>query len=200
MRIAVCDDHLIFADALAGALHRRGHVVVGTAVTLDEVIDLVGRERPEICLLDLWFDGLTSLGVARRLREEHPEVRVVLLTADPGPEATSALDGGVIQAIVGKHWGLALVEQTLARVAAGRQVSRPVPLRAESKGLVAPPLTGREREVLVLLANGASTIEMRERLDVSEHTVRTHVRSVLSKLGAHSRVEALRVAHDRALV
>jgi DNA-binding NarL/FixJ family response regulator len=92
------------------------------------------------------------------------------------------------------------VVQILARVAAGRHVHRLVPLRAEGAEPVAPYLTAREREVLALLATGASTTEMRERLDVSEHTVRTHVRSVLSKLGAHSRVEALRVAHDRGLV
>lgn len=200
MRVAVCDDHALFADALADALQRLGHVVVGTAVTLDDVVDLVARERPEICLLDLWFEGLPSLVVAHRLREEHPEVHVVLLTADSAPEAVAALEAGVIQAIVGKHWSLALVDQTLARVAAGHQVRRLVPVRAEGKKPVAPHLTTREREVLALLATGASTIEMRRRLDVSEHTVRTHVRSLLSKLGVHSRVEALRVAHDHGLV
>jgi two-component system, NarL family, nitrate/nitrite response regulator NarL len=200
MRVAVCDDHAMFADALADALRRLGHVVVGTADTLDEVVDLVARELPEICLLDLWFDGLPSLGAAGRIRVEHPEVRVVLLTADPAPEAVAALDAGVIQAIVGKHWSLALVVQTLARVAAGRHVRRLVPLRAEGAEPVAPHLTAREQEVLALLATGASTTEMREHLDVSEHTVRTHVRSLMSKLGVHSRVEALRVAHDRGLV
>jgi len=200
MRIAVCDDHVMFADALADALQRLGHVVVGTAVTLDQVADLVTRERPEICVLDLWFDGRPSLSVACRLREEQPEVRVVLLTADSAPEAGAALDCGVIQAIVGKHWSLALIDQTLARVAAGRHVRRLVPLRAEGTEPVPAPLTGREQEVLALLATGASTTEMRQRLEVSEHTVRTHVRSLLSKLGVHSRIEALRVAHDRGLV
>ncbi len=106
----------------------------------------------------------------------------------------------VIQAIVGKHWSLALVVQTLARVAAGRHVRRLVPLRAEGKQPVTPHLTAREREVLALLATGASTTQIRQHLDISEHTVRTHVRSLLSKLGVHSRVEALRVAHDRGLV
>ena len=200
MRVAVCDDHALFADALADALQRLGHVVVGTAGTLDEVFDLVARESPEICLLDLWFDRLPSLDVARRLREEHPETRIVLLTADPAREAVLALEEDVIQAIVGKHWSLALVVQTLARVAAGRQVRRLVPLRTEGKQPVTPHLTAREREVLALLATGASTTQIRQRLDISEHTVRTHVRSLLSKLGVHSRVEALRVAHDRGLV
>ena len=244
MRVAVCDDHALFADALADALQRLGHVVVGTAGTLDEVVDLVARERPEICLLDLWFDGLPSLDVARGLREEHPETRIVLLTVgvehaapvrtgehpkatvldrrvvegdpdrgelaivavvllaacDGGREAVLALEEDVIQAIVGKHWSLALVVQTLARVAAGRHVRRLVPLRAEGRQPVTPHLTAREREVLALLATGASTAQIRQHLDISEHTVRTHVRSLLSKLGVHSRVEALRVAHDRGLV
>jgi two-component system, NarL family, nitrate/nitrite response regulator NarL len=200
MRVAVCDDHSMFADALADALRRLGHVVVGTAVTLAEVVDLVARERPEICLLDLWFDGLVSLDVAGRLRDEHPEVRVVLLTADLAAEAAAALDSGVVQAVVGKHWSLALIDHTLARVAAGGQVHRLVPVQARDREPAAPHLTGREQEVLSLLATGASTTEMRQRLEVSEHTIRTHVRSVLSKLGVHSRVEALRVAHDRGLV
>ncbi len=200
MRLVVCDDHEMFVDAFAVALGRLGHDVVGTTTRLAEVPDLVRRTEPTLCLLDLWFDGVASLDVARRLRTDHRTLRTVLLTADAATEAVAALDDGVIDAIAGKDWTITLIDQTLARVEAGRPVRRLVGVRQRGADATAPRLTLRERQVLELLASGASTVEIRRALGVSDHTVRSHVRSVLSKLGAHSRVEALRVARDHDLL
>lgn len=200
MRVMVCDDHAMFLEALADALTRLGHEVVATTTDLDEVAALVGRSRPDAVLIDLWFDDRPSLPVARRLAAGHPEARLVLLTADVSPEALAALDEGVVQAVAHKSWGLALIDQTLTRVASGSPVRRLLAMPSTGTRAEGPRLTGRELQVLRLMSGGASTTEMRLRLGVSEHTVRSHVRSLLAKLGVHTRVEAVRRAHDHGLV
>jgi two-component system nitrate/nitrite response regulator NarL len=200
MRLVVCDDHEMFTEAMGLALGRLGHEVVGTANHLDEVPALVEDTQPELCILDLWFESESALEVAHRLRIGHPSLRIVLLTADASPEAVTALDCGDIDAIAGKEWTISLIDQTLARVASGRPVRRLVGVGRDSTVGTAPLLTAREQQVLDLLAAGSSTLEITLRLGVSDHTVRSHVRNVLAKLGAHSRVEALRVARDRALL
>lgn len=200
MRLVVCDDHVMFLEALAGALAALGHEVAGTTGSLDAVPGLVERERPEACLLDLWFGDVQSLDMARGLRESRPELHVVLLTGDPSPEAIAAMDAGTVQAVAHKTWKLTLINQTLTRIASGAPVRRLVAIPSAHSETDRPRLTSREHEVLDLMATGASTTDIRYRLGVSEHTVRSHVRNLLAKLGAHTRVEAVRRAHEHGLV
>jgi two-component system nitrate/nitrite response regulator NarL len=201
MRLLVADDHDMFLEMLSAALRRRGHDVVATTETLDDIVDLVATTDPELCLLDLWFGQDTALAAARRLREEHPGVRIVLLTGEQPDEAVGILQEGVVDAVAGKLWTLDRIDQLLHSVRDGRQVRRVVGtetlVEATPRG---DRLTEREQEVLRLLATGACTTEIGDALGVSTHTVRTHIRSLLSKLSVHSRVEALRVAYDRGLV
>jgi two-component system nitrate/nitrite response regulator NarL len=201
MKLLVADDHDMFLEMLSAALRRRGHDVVATTETLDDIVDLVATTGPELCLLDLWFGQDTALTAARRLREEHPGVRIVLLTGEQPDEAVGILQEGVVDAVAGKLWTLDRIDQLLHSVRDGRQVRRVVGTEALVEAT--PPgdrLTEREQEVLRLLATGACTTEIGDALGVSTHTVRTHIRSLLSKLSVHSRVEALRVAYDRGLV
>lgn len=200
MKLLVFDDHDLFREALTAALRRRGHEIPAETGILEEVPGLVSRHRPDACLLDLWFGLELSLDVARLVHRTDPDVHIVLLTADVAPEATAALDEGVIRGIAHKSWHLAVVEEMLQRVAQHRPVRHLVPLPTVPEPDPGPSLTDRELEVLHLIADGASTTDVRHRLGVSEHTVRTHVRHVLSKLGAHNRVEAVSRAHDRGLL
>lgn len=200
MRLLVCDDHTMFRDALTTALEHRGHEVVGTTGALDEVLGLVIDHEPDACLLDLWFEDSLSLDVAQAIRAVAPAVHVVLLTADVAYEATAALETGAVSAVAHKTWQLDLVDETLARVADGRPARRLVSLPRPAQREPVPRLTDREHEVLRLVADGASTTEMRHRLGVSEHTVRSHVRHLMAKLGVHSRVEAVHRAHEHGLV
>lgn len=201
MRLLVADDHDMFLEMLSAALRRRGHDVVGTTETLDDVVGLVATTQPELCLLDLWFGQETALATARRLREEHPGVRIVLLTGERAAEAVPVLQEGVVDAVAGKLWTLDRIDQLLQTVLDGHQIRRVVGAEVT---VVTPPrgnrLTDREYEVLRLLAGGACTAEIGDTLGVSTHTVRTHIRSLLAKLSVHSRVEALRVAYDQGLV
>jgi two-component system nitrate/nitrite response regulator NarL len=198
VRLLVCDDHAMFRDALCTALQSLGHDVVGTTGELHEVAGLVADREPDVCLLDLWFGDHDSLDVAHAVRSEAPDVHVVLLTADVGAPAAAALDAGLVSAVAHKTWPLDVVEETLDRLADGRPARRLVPLPRQDRR--EPDLTDREQQVLRLVADGASTTEMRHRLGVSEHTVRSHVRHLMAKLGAHSRLEAVHRAHQHGLV
>jgi two-component system, NarL family, nitrate/nitrite response regulator NarL len=200
MRLIVSDDHDLFREALTTALPRLGHEVVADTGVLAEVPLLVARHHPEVCLLDLWFGLELSLDVARRVHRANPDVHIVLLTADVAPEATAALEEGVVRGIAHKSWHLTVVEQMLVRLAQRKPVRHLVPLPAAPAEIRGPALTHREMEVLQLIAEGASTTDVRQQLGVSEHTVRTHVRNVLGKLGAHNRVEAVSRAHDQGLI
>jgi DNA-binding NarL/FixJ family response regulator len=200
MRLVVCDDHAMFLDAFADALTRLGHDVVGTTSDLTAVGSLVASTAPTACLLDVWFEDRPSFEVARELRELHPDLQIVLLTAEVSPEALALLEEGTVQAVAHKSWRLDLIHETISRVATGVPVRRLMAMPDMRSSLESPRLTARELEVLQLMAQGASTIEIRHRLSISEHTVRSHVRSLLAKLGAHTRVEAIRRAHDHGLV
>jgi two-component system nitrate/nitrite response regulator NarL len=200
VRLLVCDDHAMFRDALCTALQSLGHDVVGTTGELHEVAELAADREPDACLLDLWFGDHDSLDVARAVRSEAPEVHVVLLSADVGAQAAAALDAGLVSAVAHKTWPLGVVAETLDRLADGRPARRLVPLPRQDRREPVPDLTDREQEVLRLVADGASTTEMRHRLGVSEHTVRSHVRHLMAKLGAHSRLEAVHRAHQHGLV
>jgi DNA-binding NarL/FixJ family response regulator len=199
MRVVVCDDHAMFLDAFAWALTRLGHDVVGRTSDLGDVTRLVDDANPQVCVLDLWFDDTQSLDVARTLRERHPGLMIVLLTGDAAPEALAALDQGTVQAVAHKSWNLALIDETLTRIASGVAVRRLLAMPRSREGAATPSLTLREREVLGLMVSGASTVEIRHRLGVTEHTVRSHVRNVLAKLGAHTRVEAVHRALEQGL-
>ena len=124
----------------------------------------------------------------------------MLLTADVADRAATALETGVVSGVAHKTWPLTLVAETLARLADGQPARRLMPLPRPPRRGPVPDLTDREREVLRLVAGGASTTEMRHRLGVSEHTVRSHVRHLMAKLGVHSRVEAVHRAHQHGLV
>lgn len=190
------DDHTIFVEALLAALPEHGFTVVATAGSVAATVEVVRRHAPDVCLLDRYFadgDGLDALG---ELRRSSPETKILVLTADGDVQGMrSALSSGA-SGYVNKMCGLGALVAAVEGVVAGEVV---VELAAEKEPRLAGTtdalrlaahLTARERECLALLVEGAQTHAMAEGLGVSTTTVRTHVQSVLTKLGVHSRLEA----------
>jgi DNA-binding NarL/FixJ family response regulator len=203
VRILIADDHPITRDALAALLVQHGFSVVGEAGDGEEAIELVRRLRPQIVLLDLSMPGLGGLEALPRLREAAPETEVVVLTASGTEEnLLAAIRGGaagyllksepperIAEFLRGVGQGEAALSGAVARrlLEQVRDGGGPGGVPDE----IARSLSAREVEVLILLDERLGTDEIAARLYISEHTVRSHVKSLLRKLGVSSRREAL---------
>jgi two-component system, NarL family, nitrate/nitrite response regulator NarL len=203
VRILIVDDHPITRDALAALLGQQGFSVVGEAAEGEEAVELTRRLRPQIVLLDLSMPGLGGLEALPRLREVAPETEVVVLTASGTEEnLLAAIRGGAAGYLL-KSEPPERIAQFLRGVGQGEaalsgEVARRLLEQVRGGGgpgvvpdEIAKSLTARELEVLLLLDEHLGTDEIATRLYISEHTVRSHVKSLLRKLGVSSRREAL---------
>jgi two-component system NarL family response regulator len=202
VRILLVDDHPITREALAALLEQHDFTVVGQAGDGEEAIELARRLRPQLVLLDLSMPGLSGLQALPRIRDAAPECEVVVLTASGTEEnLLSAIRGGAAGYLL-KSEPPERIAQFLRGVADGQAaLSGEVARRlldqvreGSGRGVpdrIASSLSAREVEVLLLLDEHLRTDEIAGRLYISEHTVRSHVKSLMRKLGVSSRREAL---------
>ena len=191
MRLVLCDDNRIFCEALAVALEARGHQALAIATTADEGVAAVARHQPDACLLDFRFhEGGEGLGAARAIRDQYPDTAVLVVSGPGGQLAPLAAAQIGVAGFFGKDQELDKIAIALDTIAAGRVTSPPEP--PEQDRLSA--LTPSETEVLRRIAAGQSTKTMAREMSVTTETLRTYVKNVLGKLGAHSRLEAAALA------
>src|SRR5438105_13903977 len=204
LQLLIVDDHPLTRDALAALMQQHGFEVAGQASEGAEAIELARALSPDVILLDLSMPGLDGLEALPRLREAAPECEVVVLTADGTEEnLLAAIRGGaagyllkseaperIVEFLEGVSRGEAALSGAVARrlleqlrAGGGRETGVP--------NSIAAALSAREVEVLLLLDERLDTDEIAKRLFISEHTVRSHVKSVLAKLGVSSRREAI---------
>ncbi len=183
--------------------------VVGEAEDGHRAVELAATLQPDVILMDIRMPGLDGIEATRRVMAEQPGVRVVVLTTfDLDDYVYAALRAGAsafllkdakeaqllaairVAADGGSLFAPAVTQRLIARFADS----------GEEPAVELPSLTAREREVLVLVARGLSNAEIAERLVISEHTTKTHVASLLQKLGLRSRVQAVVVAYESGLV
>ena len=203
-RILVVDDHPLTRDALAALLEQHGFRVVGQAADGEEAVARARELHPDLVLLDLSMPGMDGLEALPRLRAAAPGCEVVVLTAS-GTEQNllGAIRGGAAgyllkseppERIVDFLRGVARGEAALSGAVARRLVEQVRDGGGLASGVpdaIAAALSAREVEVLLLLDEHLGTDEIAQRLYISEHTVRSHVKSLLRKLGASSRREAI---------
>jgi two-component system nitrate/nitrite response regulator NarL len=199
MRLVLCDDHRLLAEALATALRANGHQVVAVTTTPEAGYRAVVEHRPDVCLLDVGFPGASGLDVITRMTSACDGCKVLILSGRSNPDmVNAALTAGAAGFVV-KEQGIDRILQALDRVLEGQAVvdssllraalSLPMPLRSP-EGQRLHSLTSREREALGRIAVGDSTKEIARAMHVSESTARTHVQNVLTKLGVRSRLQA----------
>jgi DNA-binding NarL/FixJ family response regulator len=206
-RVVMAEDDVLFREALATLLERSGFEIVGRAGDGSEVLPLVREHIPDLVIVDVRMPPTHStegLQAARAIRREFPDIGIIVLSAHVEVDhAMDLLASGRATGYVLKG-GVTDVEEfleTLERVAKGGSVVDPAVVQelfgASRRGDPLGELSGREREVLALMAEGRSNAGIARRLWVSEGTVEKHVSSILSKLpisateNDHRRVEAV---------
>ncbi|RAY15669.1 hypothetical protein DPM19_07735 [Actinomadura craniellae] len=216
MRILICDDHPVFADSFSVVLGEAGHDVVGVCYSPDELPAMLRARPADLCLVDLHFPAGPVLDLVPELRAAAPATRLVLLSGSLGPDLLEAGLAMGISGFASKGQQPREILALLDRVHAGEVVVDPLtgsgraahpdaPARRPPAGTshvarVARFLTPREREVLTRLARGESTAALAKAMGVTRSTARSHVQSVLTKLGVHSQREAVVEAARHGLV
>jgi DNA-binding NarL/FixJ family response regulator len=207
IRVLLADDHLLLRQGTRALLQQAADIeIVAETEKGEDVITLVGRLHPDVVLLDIRLHGLSGVDVARALRQDWPEVKIIMLTAYHYEQYVRALFAiGVDGYLLKNASGTELIEAVRA-VQRGEQVlSKEIVSqlsgRTQASGIAATgSLTDREQEVLVMVSQGASNKEIAKNLNISSRTVETYVSNVMAKLGAHSRTEAISLALQRGIL
>jgi DNA-binding NarL/FixJ family response regulator len=202
VRVLIADDHALFRDGLRSLLEAHGVTVVAEARDGEEAVTLARIHRPDVVLMDLAMPRLGGLGATRLLTAELPEIAVVVLTAsEDDADLFEAVKSGA-QGFLPKDLEASRFFELLDGVTRGEPALTPALARKvlgafargdpEPTTRAADDLTEREREVLELLVQGATTNrELAARLFVSENTVKYHLRNILDKLHLQNRAQVI---------
>ncbi len=207
IRILLADDHPVVRDGLAAILGTQpDFVIVGQASTGAEAVLLAAQLRPDVILLDLEMPGMDGVEALRRIRAARAEAQVIVFTAfDADERILSAVQAGAKGYLL-KGAPRDELFKAIRVVGEGGSLLQPVVASkllqhiSRRDQVIVETLTDREMEVLQWLAQGKSNKEIAAALVISERTVKFHVSSILGKLGAGNRTEAVTIAAQRGLV
>ena len=205
-RVLVVEDHQVVAEGLAALINDQADMeVVGTATSVADSITKTLELRPDLVLVDFRLTDGTGADAASAIRQVRPDTKLIFLTREDTDAARiAALESGA-SAFIHKSRAAQDVVDAIRTVAAGgslfspRTIAQLLNTRREVEAQL-ERLTAREKEVLRLMAEGTSSRDIAAKLGISYTTVRTHIRSLGSKLGVHSKLEAIVKARELALV
>lgn len=214
--VLIVDDHAVVREGVRAALEARGgFVVVGEAESAADAVQLAGELAPDVVLMDLLLPGVDGVEATRQLKRLSPRSQVVVLTSqhDDGL-ILAALRAGAIAYLL-KSVKMEELAEAIRRAAAGEGTLHPrvatrviqelrnpsgADAAASATANAYVELTGRELEVLKLIAEGLTNAEITTRLVLSEHTVKGHVSNILSKLHLADRTQAAVYAWRQGIV
>jgi DNA-binding NarL/FixJ family response regulator len=209
IKLLIVDDHPVVRDGLVAILSiQPDFQVIGEATSGEDALAFVRQHQPDVILMDLEMPGMDGVETIRLLREDQPDVRVVVFTAfDTDERILNAVQAGakgyllkgaprdeLFNAVRVVHQGGSLLQPVVASRLLDRLAAD------ESSAGQFEELTPREQEVLTLLAQGMQNKEIAAELLIAERTVKFHITSILAKLGAGNRTEAVTVALQLGLV
>ncbi|MEU6798934.1 response regulator transcription factor [Nonomuraea wenchangensis] len=197
----IVDDHPVVRDGLRGMFDHVGDIeVVAEAADGFQALAMAREVRPHVALMDLRMPGLDGIGTIERLRTDHPQIKVIVLTTyDTDADVTRAMAAGVAGYLL-KDAPREELHRAVRTAAAGGAVLAPSVASALISRPAAQEPSPRELEVLRLVARGAANKEIARALLISETTVKTHLKHVFAKLGVETRAAAVVVAMERGLL
>jgi DNA-binding NarL/FixJ family response regulator len=201
IRILIADDHYIVRLGLIALISTEPDMeVVAQAADGLEALDLFGRYKPDLALLDMRMPVKDGVQTAFEIRSQFPDARILMLTAFDGDEEIhKALQAGAQGYVFKNSSGEKLIPALRAVVAGERWIPKEVASRLASRNTF-EQLTLREVQVLNELAKGRANKEIGDTLNISEHTVKTHLKSILGKLRVADRTEAVTTAIQRGII
>src|ERR1700751_115700 len=201
IRILIGDDHTVVREGLVSLVKRKPDMVVAAEATNGrEAVDLWKQHRPDIGLLDLRMPELDGVGAIKEIRELNPNAHIIVLTTFDGDEDIyRAIKSGAKGYLLKDTAREALME-CFRKVHSGETCIPPTLAAKLAERVSGEALSAREIEVLQRIAAGKSNKEIGAELFISEGTVKTHVKSIFSKLDVVSRTEAVATATRRGLI
>lgn len=211
--VLIVDDERTFGEALQLALRQEKDLkVIDIAVDGDTAVRAVDEHHPDVVLMDVAMPGMSGIEATRRIKEEDPEAQVLILSGHEDPLLLArAVQAGAV--------GLLRKTETVVNVATSvRRAYRGEPIHDQEEVDTAmrrlrhrrdadadakrrlERLTPREREIIVQMATGMAPDDIAQALGMSPHTLRTHTQNILTKLGVHSKMEALVLAIRHGVV
>jgi len=214
VRIVIFDGQRILAEALAAALDARGYQVFAVAMTVTDCLDAIDIGRPDACLIGLQSSGRPAgLKAAGIIRQRYPDTRVLILSERSDPDILAQATDSGVAGFIGKDQSVDQIAATLDLLAAAgdrpdsgllRMPPR-FPAKPKSQGHEMSSreklleLSPREKEIVARIVEGQSTRQMSFAMNITVSTVRTYVKNVLAKFGAHSRLQLAALASQDSL-
>lgn len=201
IRILVADDHSVVREGLVSLIKRKADMtVVGEASNGREAVDLWKEHRPDVALLDLRMPELEGVGAIKEIREVDDSARIIVLTTFDGDEDIYRAIKAGAKAYLLKDTAREALMECIRKVHAGETCIAPALAAKLAERVSGEALSTRELEVLQRIAAGRSNKEIGAELFISEGTVKSHVKSIFSKLDVISRTEAVATATRRGLI
>ncbi|MBI2873161.1 MAG: response regulator transcription factor [Chloroflexi bacterium] len=211
IKVLIVEDQRMFREGIRNRLEQESDIlVVGEAASAEEALGLLAQVQPSVAIVDIRLRGMSGLELVRLLRQQHPHLKLLVLTGYDFDQYVRAavrlgIDGyllkdapqeTLVQAVREVAEGGAVLPSPIAsKVIRSYSQERPAIGRSQPD-----ELTLREIDVVELMSQGLRNMEIAQHLSISAKTVESHVASIMSKLGAGSRTEAVRVAVERGLI